>query len=301
MHSASRLALSSQLRRGIEHNELIAHYQPKISLQTHELIGLEALVRWMHGDQGLIGPDHFIPLAEQTGLIKQLSEWMLNTVLEQCRAWTGRGLNFGVVAVNLSMRNLHDLQLPDTIAALLETWQVPPSMLQFEITETVLMTNALRAMEVVTRLSEMGIQLSIDDFGTGYSSLGYLKRLPVREIKIDKSFVRDMATDDNDATIVRSTIDLGHNLGLKVVAEGVESRVQWDQLVDLGCDLAQGYYMGPPMCVPDLERWLAQSPQSLAAAAGAPPPAEAPRQPNGLGHAHGRAHRAHSKLTLPRS
>jgi EAL domain-containing protein (putative c-di-GMP-specific phosphodiesterase class I) len=158
------------------------------------------------------------------------------------------------------MRNLHDPQLPETIAAMLERSQVPSRALQLEITETALMTNPPRTMDVAERLSALGIKLSIDDFGTGYSSLAYLKRLPVWEIKIDKSFVRDMASNENDAVIVRSTIDLGHNLGLKVVAEGVESEQAWHQLVDLGCDLAQGYYMARPMAADQVRRWMAESP-----------------------------------------
>ncbi|HLG69832.1 MAG TPA: EAL domain-containing protein [Chloroflexota bacterium] len=262
-HSAVRLTLSSQLRQAIDGGELVMHYQPKISLRTRQVIDVEALVRWRHRDQGLLGADHFVPLAEQTGLIKPLTQWVLRTVLDQYRLWRERGLDMGV-AVNISMRNLHDPMLPDAISELLEFSNVPPSALRLEITETALMTNPVRAMEVVTRLSELGIHLSIDDFGTGYSSLAYLKRLPVREIKIDKSFVRDMAEDENDAVIVRSTIDLGHNLGLQVVAEGVESRAAWDQLVDLGCDLAQGFLMAAPMTAAELECWLAQTPPTWA-------------------------------------
>jgi diguanylate cyclase (GGDEF)-like protein/PAS domain S-box-containing protein len=257
-HSAGRLTLSSQLRQSIEANELVMHYQPKISLRTRQVIDVEALVRWQHRERGLIGADHFVPLAEQTGLIKPLSQWVLKNVLEQCRAWQAAGLHMGV-AINVSMRNLHDPELPDQIAELLEGCDFPPNMLRLEITETALMTNPARTMEVVTRLSGLGIHLSIDDFGTGYSSLAYLKRLPVREIKIDKSFVRDMASNENDAVIVRSTIDLGHNLGLEVVAEGVETREALDQLTELGCDLAQGYYMARPMAADRLEKWLRES------------------------------------------
>jgi diguanylate cyclase len=254
-NTASRLTLSEQLREGIDGDELVAHYQPKVSLVTGDLVGVEALARWQHPDRGLMPADSFIPLAEQTGLIKPLSAWMLNAVLKQSKRWREQGLILPI-AVNLSMRNLHDPQLPDQVAELLKQWDLPPESLQVEITETVLMSNPPRAMEVVTRLSKMGLYLSIDDFGTGYSSLAYLKRLPVQEIKIDKSFVRDMARDENDAVIVRSTVDLGHNLGLKVVAEGVETRQAWDQLLALGCDSAQGFYMAQPMPAAGLERWL---------------------------------------------
>ncbi len=257
-HTASRLTLGTQLRQGIEQQQLVIYYQPKVDLRTGELVGVEALVRWHHPERGLLAPDHFIPLAEQTGLIKPLSVWVLSSALEQCGRWHAQGRNF-TVAVNLSMRNLHDPQLPEQVAEVLQTWAIPPSMLQFEITETVLMTNPARALEVITQLSHMGIQLSVDDFGTGYSSLAYLKRLPVAEIKIDKSFVGEMAHDDNDAVIVRSTIDLGHNLGLNVVAEGVETRSVWDQLAGLGCDLAQGFYLARPMPADQLERWLGRT------------------------------------------
>ncbi|MFI5267750.1 MAG: putative bifunctional diguanylate cyclase/phosphodiesterase [Chloroflexota bacterium] len=270
-HSAQRLTLSSQLRQGIDGNELLMYYQPKISLSTHRIVDVEALVRWQHHESGVITADHFIPLAEQTGLIRPLTHWVLKAVMEQCRTWRGVGLDIGV-AVNISMRNLHDPRLPDTVAELLRLWDVPPATLLLEITETALMTNPARTMEVVMRLSQLGIHLSIDDFGTGYSSLSYLKRLPVREIKIDKSFVRDMADDENDAVIVRSTIDLGHNLGLQVVAEGVENCQALDQLEDLGCDLAQGYYMGKPMAATDLERWLRESQWGLRKRGHAPSP-----------------------------
>jgi len=257
-HSATRLTLTSQLRNSIETGELLMYYQPKISLSSCQLVDVEALVRWQHRERGIIAPDHFIPLAEQSGLIKPLTRWVLGAVLSQAGVWRAGGLEFGV-AVNLSMRNLHDPQLPDLLAELLENANVPASALRAEITETVLMTNAGRTMDVITRLSAMGIHLSIDDFGTGYSSLAYLKRLPVQEIKIDKSFVSDMATNENDAVIVRSTIDLGHNLGLKVVAEGVETQEAWDRLVDLGCDMAQGYFMALPMPASKLESWIEES------------------------------------------
>jgi diguanylate cyclase (GGDEF)-like protein/PAS domain S-box-containing protein len=257
-HSAARLTLNSQLRQAIDGNELLMYYQPKISLRTEALVDVEALVRWQHPERGLLTADHFVPLAEQTGIIKPLSQWVLKAVLEQCQTWRAQGLDIGV-AVNMSMRNLHDPQLPELIADLLRCWDVTPAMLRLEITETALMTNPARTMDVVTRLSDMGLHLSIDDFGTGYSSLAYLKRLPVREIKIDKSFVRDMASNENDAVIVRSTIDLGHNLGLAVVAEGVESQDAWDQLVKLGCDMAQGYHMGLPMDPAQLASWIGES------------------------------------------
>lgn len=197
--------------------------------------------------------------AEQTGLIKPLTMWILNTALRQCKTWHQMGLDIPV-AVNLSVRSLQDPQLSDEIANLLRACGVAPGALELEITENAIMADPGNVMGVVNRLSQMGIVLSIDDFGTGYSSLAYLKRLPVGEIKIDKSFVRDMIVNDNDAVIVRSTIDLGHNLGLKVVAEGVENREIWDRLAALGCDIAQGYYMSRPIPPGELTRWLSESP-----------------------------------------
>jgi diguanylate cyclase (GGDEF)-like protein/PAS domain S-box-containing protein len=254
-----RLLLTRELRHAIEHDHLLLHYQPKASVSSGSVAHVEALVRWQHPQRGLLPPDHFIPLAEQTGLIRPLSLWVLNTALRQCAVWQHEGLALHV-AVNLSMRNLQDSQLPDTIARLLHTWQVEPSWLEVEITESALAVDPERTLEILTHLGDMGVQIAIDDFGTGYSSLAYLKRLPVDEIKIDKSFVIDMATDDSDAAIVRSTIDLGHDLRLQVVAEGVENQATWDLLATFGCDFAQGYYLSPPLCAADLVRWLQKSP-----------------------------------------
>ena len=265
-HSAHRLAMSTQLRQGIDRGELRMYYQPKISLGSQRVVDVEALVRCQHAERGLLTADRFIPLAEQTGLIRPLSQWVVGEVLRQYRDWRDAGLEIGV-ALNISMRNLHDPHLPDIIADQLRKLGVPASGLLLEITETALMTNPARTMEVVMQLSRLGLQLSIDDFGTGYSSLAYLKRLPVREIKIDKSFVRDMARDENDAVIVKSTIDLGHNLGMHVVAEGVETPEALDHLAALGCDMAQGFYMGCPMAPADLECWLREARWGLGAAA----------------------------------
>jgi len=201
----------------------------------------------------------FVPLAEQTGLIQSLTTWVMHEALSQCRAWKQAGLDLNV-AVNQSMRNLHDRDLPKQVGQMLEHYGLAPADLTLEITESIIMADPQRAMEVVTELNDMGIALSIDDFGTGYSSLAYLKRLPVREIKVDKSFVLDMVADESDATIVRSTIDLAHNLGLKVVAEGVETAEMWQALAQLECDVAQGYFLARPMPAADLERWLEQAP-----------------------------------------
>ncbi len=254
-HSPRRLALLGELRNAIENNHLFLVYQPKIHLRTRRVIGLEALVRWQHPQYGVIPPDQFITIAEHSGLIKPLTLWVVKTALDQCKLWQkeGRPPN---VAVNLSARNLEDPELPDQIAGLLAASGVAPASLNLEITESALMVNPAHAMEILTRLNGMAIQLSIDDFGTGYSSLGYLKRLPVHQIKIDKSFVKEMATDEEDAIIVRSTIELTHNLGLKVVAEGVESEEVLEKLAALDCDAAQGYHISRPLPPSDLNTWF---------------------------------------------
>ncbi|MCG3117882.1 MAG: EAL domain-containing protein [Candidatus Manganitrophus sp. SA1] len=250
-----RLALIGELRRAIEDNQLFPHYQPKINIKTGRIIGVETLIRWQHPHFGLIPPDQFIMMAEQTGLIKPLTYWVLNAALCQCEQWRRQGLTIPV-AVNLSARNLQDSQLPERVSELLQKSGVEPDQLALEITESIIMADPQRAMEILTDLSEMGIRLSIDDFGTGYSSLGYLKKLPVDEVKIDKSFVREMASNQDDIVIVRSTIDLAHNLGLEVVAEGVENQETLSRLAALGCDAAQGYFISRPVAAANLPRWL---------------------------------------------
>jgi diguanylate cyclase (GGDEF)-like protein len=254
-HSPMRLALVAELRHAIEHDELSLNFQPKVSLATGRVTCAEALVRWEHPWHGLLSPDLFVPIAEQTGLIRPLSRWVLDAALRQVSRWRRDGLDLAV-AVNLSMRNLHDAEIADMIRQLLIRWGVPASCLTIEITESSLMGDAARAMEVLDRLRAMGVSVSIDDFGTGYSSLAYLKRLPVHELKIDKSFVANMASDDHDAAIVRSTVGLAHDLGLRVVAEGVEDQPTWDLLVEVGCDVAQGYFISRPLPPLVLGEWL---------------------------------------------
>jgi diguanylate cyclase (GGDEF)-like protein/PAS domain S-box-containing protein len=254
-----RLALLGELRRAIEADQLVLHYQPKVDLKTRAVVGAEALVRWRHPKRGMVPPDQFIPLAEQGGLIKPLTRWVLDHALTQCETWT-RDRPKIPVAVNLSARNLHDPQLVEQVAGLLASRGVAPELLQLELTESAVMTDPVRAGEILGVLQASGVGISIDDFGTGYSSLAYLRRLPVSELKIDKSFVMGMAHGDEDTAIVRSTNDLGHNLGLSVVAEGVEDESTLDLLGSFGCDAAQGFYMGRPMPPDDLARWLRESP-----------------------------------------
>jgi diguanylate cyclase (GGDEF)-like protein len=245
--------LVGKLRYAIDQFELVLHYQPIVSADDGKPMKVEALVRWGHPVHGLLPPDDFIPAAEQTNLIRPLTAWVLNEALGQVHAWSKAGIEVGV-SVNLSARNLLDTELPEAVEQLLRTWQVPPEKLSLEITEGTII--ASEAEGTLQRLHETGVQISVDDFGTGYSSLTYLKRLPVREIKIDKSFVLDMATNRDGAAIVRSTIDLGHSLGLTVVAEGVEDEATAAMLREYGCDFLQGFHISRPAAPGPLGPWL---------------------------------------------
>jgi len=244
-NSVRHLALRGELRRAVDEDHLLLYYQPKVCTQSGRVAGAEALLRWKHPRHGLLSPDEFIPLAENTGLIKPIVGWVLRRALRQCAEWEAAGHSIPI-AVNCSARNLLQEDLPEVIAAALAASGLPADRVTLEITETVLIEDPRRALEVATELARLGIRLSIDDFGTGYSSLDYLRRLPAREIKIDKSFVVAMDRDEGSAVIVRSIVDLAHNLGLEAVAEGVESVAVWKLLQGLGCDLAQGYYFGRP-------------------------------------------------------
>ncbi len=261
-YSPRRLVLMGELRQAIEHGHLCLHYQPKVEMARGELTEVEALVRWRHPQHGLMPPDEFIPLAERTGLIQALTHWVLDEALRQSAEWGRAGRDIGV-CVNLSPRVLLDPQIPDTFAGLLAAHRIAPSRLVLEITEGAIMADRDRALEILTRLHGFGVRLSIDDFGTGYSSLAYLKRLPVEELKIDQSFVMAMLEDANDAVIVRATIELAHNLGLRVVAEGVRSRALWERLRELGCDAAQGEYVGDPLEAAALIEALPRGPWHL--------------------------------------
>ncbi|WP_198598153.1 putative bifunctional diguanylate cyclase/phosphodiesterase [Blastococcus atacamensis] len=261
----AQLILVADLRRAIRDGELVVHYQPRVGLSGGRVLGVEALVRWQHPDRGLVPPSEFVPLAEQTGLIGPLTDLVLRDALAACRRWRDEGLGL-TVAVNLSVRELFDTGLADRIATLLHDHDLPASRLELEITESVAMRDPGRALEVLTRLRDVGIALSVDDYGTGHASLAYLTRLPVSTLKIDRSFVQTMELDPSDRTIVRSTIELAHGLGLRVVAEGVETRAVWEELRRLGCDDAQGYWLARPQplgdvgpCVTALEERLAGS------------------------------------------
>ena len=248
----SGLALMVELRRAIETGQLVVHYQPVVDLSTGAIVSVEALARWQHPTRGLISPAEFIPVAEESGLIRPLTDYVLRVALRQLSAWRRGGWDIGL-AVNLSARLVDDAELPRRVLDSLRAAGVEPSALELEITESAVMLNPEGALAVFTELTDLDVRLSIDDFGTGFSSLAYLKRLPATRMKVDKSFVLDMLRYDKDASIVNAVIDLGHNLGLAVVAEGVEDAETADALMHAGCDFAQGFYFGRPVAPDALE------------------------------------------------
>jgi EAL domain-containing protein (putative c-di-GMP-specific phosphodiesterase class I) len=252
----------SELRQAIVADQLFLLYQPKINLRTSSIAGLEVLTRWQHPDLGLIPPDEFIPVAERTGLIIPLTLWVLHHSLLQCRAWNDMGFDLPV-AVNLSMWNLEAQELPDQIAGLIKSIGLPANKLELEITESAIMLDPQRTMRTLTLIRDLGVRFAIDDFGTGYSSLTHLRKLPVAGIKIDKSFVKSMESDRDNAVIVRSIIDLGHNLGLRVTAEGVETQDAKDMLLRFGCDEAQGYYYSHPILAHEIFRFFQKLPPKV--------------------------------------
>ncbi len=268
-NTVRHLTLSGELRQAIENDQLSFHYQPKLDLATRRVSHVEALARWQHPEHGFIPPEEFIIQAERTGLIQPFILWEFNTALGQLADWRDLGLDIGM-AINLSAGNLHKQDLPETLAELLKKWGVDASKLTLEITESAIMIDPESALDVLNRLDRIGLRLSIDDFGTGYSSLSGLKRLPVDELKIDKSFVIDMNENENDMIIVRSTIDLAHNRGLKVVAGGIESEQHIAVLSGLGCDVGQGFFISRPLPVEQMTQWFKSSPYGLASEPTAP-------------------------------
>jgi diguanylate cyclase (GGDEF)-like protein len=257
VYSPNRLKLLGELRGAIERNELVLYYQPKVSLKTSEVLGFEALVRWNHPQEGLLAPERFVPFAEHTGLVKPLTRYVMREAVRSCARWHERGLDLGV-AVNLSARDLLDLNLPDEVGLLLGETRIDPARLELEITENTILSDPVRTRAILGRLKELGVRLAIDDFGSGYSSLGYLRRLPLDVLKIDKSFVMTMLADDDSAAIVRSTIDLAHNLGLEVVAEGVATEHIGGALAALRCDAGQGFYFCGPLPQSEAAPWAAE-------------------------------------------
>jgi diguanylate cyclase (GGDEF)-like protein len=250
-----RLRTLESLRTAIARRELVLHYQPKVDAQTHAIVGVEALVRWLHPSDGLLFPDRFLPLAENAGLMADLTACVLENALDQVLTWRSAGRDLSV-AVNLSASSLVDATLPKRVKAMLESRDLSPSFLEIEITEDFLMADRQRARDILSELRSFGVRVAVDDFGTGYSSLAYLKELPIDELKLDKSFVLEMGEDERAAAIVRSTIGLAHSLGLRLVAEGVETAEAAGELALAGCDVAQGYYFSRGLPAADLESWL---------------------------------------------
>ncbi len=255
-HSLRRLSVLSDFRRALHSEEIIVHYQPIVDLDRLQVRGAEGLVRWQHPQLGLLPPASFIQTVEQTGLIGPLTRHVLERSIAQCAAWRKEGRELKV-AVNLSVRNLLDRDLPREIERMLWSHALPADALQLEITESMIMSDPDRALATVSRLSDLGVRLSVDDYGTGYSSLANLRRLPIDELKIDRSFVTPMLNDESDLIIVRSTINLAHDLGLKIIAEGVEDEPTLERLALLGCDLAQGYHVSRPMAPDAFSDWIA--------------------------------------------
>ncbi|MFC1603141.1 putative bifunctional diguanylate cyclase/phosphodiesterase, partial [Pseudomonadota bacterium] len=256
--SLLRLKLHGELRQAINEEMLTLYYQPKINIKTGRITSVEALARWPHPTNGMISPIEFIPMIEQSGMIQPFTFWVLEQAIEQSKLWAQSGINL-TIAINLSARNLLDPGLPGHIGKLLESHKISPACLSVEITESAIMSRPKNALKTLFELNEMGIKISIDDFGTGYSSLTYLKEMPVHELKIDQSFIFGLTANSKDSVIVRSTIDLAHNLGLLVVAEGVENQDTLEYLATLNCDIAQGYHISDPMPGHKLEHWLMNS------------------------------------------
>lgn len=249
------LSLLSDLRRALAENQLTLHYQPKVDLRSGRVIGVEALVRWLHPEHGMIPPGDFVPFTEQTGMIQHITRWVIQQAIHQCGIWLSSGLNLNV-SVNVSSQNLLDRNLAELFAEVARRHKVPPELITVEVTESALMEDPERSQETIRALKEQGFAISIDDYGTGYSSLSYIQRLRCDELKVDRTFVTHLAADATDATIVRSTIELGHGLGMRVVAEGVESAQLLEILSDLGCDIAQGHAISTALPASNFEEWI---------------------------------------------
>lgn len=254
-HSIGPLALMSELREAIEKELLEIHFQPNVNLASDKVTGVEALLRWNHPQRGFIEPDEFIPLAEQTGLIKPLTKWVIEKSIAQCAEWRNNNIEL-TMSINLSIHDLHDSKLLQHLQNVISEYSLPPEYITLEISEGDIMSEPLRARETLKKIKNTGIKLSIDDFGTGYSSLSYIKQLPIDEIKIDRSFIMEMVEDTDDDIIVKATINLAHNLGLKIVAEGVHNRQTWARLKELNCDVVQGHYISEPISADELTAWI---------------------------------------------
>jgi diguanylate cyclase (GGDEF)-like protein len=266
-YTPERLTLLGDLKGAIERDELVLHYQPQVDLATDRVTGAEALVRWQHPTRGLLPPGEFVPLAERTASIRALTLWVVDAALRECRRWLDDGLDL-VIAVNLAGPNVSDGSLPEAVAERLRRWEVPPDRLELEISESTVVTDSPRAAEVLGQFGEMGVSLALDDFGTGHSSLGYLRRLPLERVKIDRSFVMGMTQYEDDAEIVRWTIDLARSLGLEAVAEGVETAAIQEALAALGCPAAQGFFISEPVPGDEFLEWIQRRLQATRGTAG---------------------------------
>jgi EAL domain-containing protein (putative c-di-GMP-specific phosphodiesterase class I) len=258
-----RLTLVSELRGALQNGEIQVHVQPQAELRSGRVVGVEALVRWKHPELGWVPPDEFVPVAERSGLIGLLTTRVLDASLAACAQWRSAGRDLGI-AVNLSARSLQDADLVDQVSRLLLRHDVPADRLTLEVTEGSVMADPARAVALLHQLRDLGVRLSVDDFGTGYSSLSYLQRLPVQEVKIDRSFVTDLDTESENVAIVRAIVDLGRHLGLEVIAEGVEDEATWKLLASMNCDLVQGWHLARPMPTGELLGWLATRDRSHA-------------------------------------
>jgi len=263
---SAQFSLKSKLAKAVEQGELVLHYQPQAGARSVELVGMEALLRWEHPELGRVAPDQFIPLAEDTGLIVPIGEWVLITACKFAADLRRQGIDFGRVAVNLSARQFYQANLPKLIERILQASGLPAHCLELEITESMMMGNTDKVIRILSEFKEMNVQLAVDDFGTGYSSLGYLRRFPIDRLKIDRSFIDDVPTSQHDATIAKAIISLAHNLGLQVIAEGVENRAQLAFLAENGCDEIQGYLLSKPLDEVALRRFVTASGSLLAPA-----------------------------------
>jgi EAL domain-containing protein (putative c-di-GMP-specific phosphodiesterase class I) len=264
-YTTERLAMVAKLKSAIDHHEVLVEYQPIIDVESGDVVAVECLARWHHPDHGWVSPDVFIPIAEHTGLIRPLTDRVIETAARQCRAWRAEGVPLRI-SVNVSARSLLDPDFPDQVERALAAEGIPPGMLTIEVTESSIMVDASRTIATLNRLAGLGVGLSVDDYGTGYSSLSYLKNLPVDELKIDRTFVAGMAHDRRDRVIVENTIELAHQLQLQVVAEGVEDATTMSQLRVLGCDRAQGFHLARPKTPGQLRAWLAERASEMAPA-----------------------------------
>ena len=258
-HRQEHLTLLGELRRAIEQNELVLFYQPKFNLAKGSVTGVEALIRWQHPERGNVPPSEFVPFAEQTGNIRMITRWVINAAVRQCSEWQGAGTPLKI-SINVSARDLLDRELVPYVAGVLQKYQVRPELICIELTESALMEDPVRARDTLQQLHALGVKLSMDDYGTGYSSLAYIKNLALDELKIDRAFVTGLNTDEQSSAIIRSTIELGHSLGMTVVAEGVETAVELAALKQFGCDYAQGYHVCRPKQAEDLIAWLQAQP-----------------------------------------